>query len=234
MRDGLRQTILPALAALVLSAGAAPAEPVVVVELFTSQGCSSCPPADDLLARMARSPHVLPLALHVDYWDYIGWADSFAQPGFTMRQKAYAHAVGSRTIYTPQVIVGGIDRLPGNDAMAIGGAVEVHRALEPAARLTLDRRDGAVRITAPAAALAAPVMVQLVRFVPEETVRIARGENAGRTITYVNVVTEWHEVARWTGAEPLDLTVPAPGADPAAVILQEIGPGAVVAAAALR
>ena len=95
------------------AAGAVHAEPVVVVELYTSQGCSSCPPADEFLAMMASDPRILPLALHVDYWDYIGWEDKFAQAKFSDRQRAYAKAVGSRTIYTPQLIIGGADRIEG-------------------------------------------------------------------------------------------------------------------------
>ena len=89
------------------------AEPVVVVELYTSQGCSSCPPADEFVAMLASDPRILPLALHVDYWDYIGWEDKFAQAKFTDRQHAYAKAIGSRTIYTPQLIIGGQDRIEG-------------------------------------------------------------------------------------------------------------------------
>ena len=89
------------------------AEPVVIVELYTSQGCSSCPPADEFVAMLASDPRILPLALHVDYWDYIGWEDHFAQGKFTDRQRAYAKAVGSRTIYTPQLIIGGQDRIEG-------------------------------------------------------------------------------------------------------------------------
>ena len=89
------------------------AEPVVVVELYTSQGCSSCPPADEFIAMLASNPQILPLALHVDYWDYIGWEDKFANPKFTDRQRAYARDIGSRTIYTPQLIIGGSDRIEG-------------------------------------------------------------------------------------------------------------------------
>src|SRR5918996_4983900 len=110
--------LLPFLAALVLLAAPplarAQTNPVVV-ELFTSQGCSSCPPADALLAELAGKDGVIALALHVDYWDYLGWADSFASPAFTARQRAYAKKAHSRTIYTPQMIVQGEDRLVGSD-----------------------------------------------------------------------------------------------------------------------
>ena len=99
------------------------AEPVVVVELYTSQGCSSCPPADKLLAELASRKDVLPLALHVDYWDYIGWADVFADPAYTKRQRAYARVAGSRSIYTPQMIVGGKDHVIGFKPMAVAGVM---------------------------------------------------------------------------------------------------------------
>ena len=91
------------------------AEPVVVVEMFTSQGCVSCPPADAYFATLTQDPKIIPLSLHVDYWDYIGWSDIFGSPAFTERQKSYARAIGSRTIYTPQFVVGGRDRIEGFD-----------------------------------------------------------------------------------------------------------------------
>ena len=98
--------------------GAAQDSPVVV-ELFTSQGCAACPPADALLGELARHEDVIALALHVDYWDYIGWEDVFARPEFTQRQHAYGHAAGSTVVYTPQMIVGGQERVVGVRPMAV-------------------------------------------------------------------------------------------------------------------
>jgi hypothetical protein len=193
----------------------------VVVELFTSQGCASCPPADDFFAELAQDPDVIPLALHVDYWDYIGWADKFADPKFTDRQKAYARMAGSRMIYTPQLIVGGLEAL-----------IRRHLDAAQGVTLTLERRGDEIVIRAAAqGAFAEPVRVQLVRFRPEETVTIERGENAGRTVTYRNIVTSWQALGDWTGEGPLALEAPAPGRDPAVVILQESGPSAILAAA---
>lgn len=204
----------------------------VVVELFTSQGCSSCPPADDLLERLAGRDDVLALALHVDYWDYIGWADTFANPRFTERQKAYAHVTGSRTIFTPQMVVGGSDFLVGTREMELGELIERHLDDRPLARLTLVRRGEALLIGAEAMRpLPGAMLVQLVRYRPREVVEIRRGENAGRSITYANIVTEWRVVGRWDGQSPLALQVEAPGSQPVAVILQQEGPGAIVAAA---
>jgi hypothetical protein len=204
----------------------------VVVELYTSQGCSSCPPADEMVATLAADPGVIVLALHVDYWDYIGWADQFAQPKFTERQKGYARAIGSRTIYTPQLIVGGIDRIEGVAPEALAAALARHREAAPRVRLTAVRTGDRIDIRAEAMApLAAPARVQLVRIDPEETVTIERGENAGRTITYRNIVTDWQAVAEWPGSGPLEIIASAPGDEPAVVIVQEAGPAGILAAA---
>lgn len=208
------------------------AEPVVVVELYTSQGCSSCPPADEFLAMLASDPRILPLALHVDYWDYIGWADKFAQPKFTDRQRAYARAVGSRTIYTPQLIINGADRIEGFAPAETAETLRDHLAAVQAVRLTVTR-DGdrlAIRVEADPP-LTEPARVQLVRYRPKETVTIERGENAGRTITYSNIVTSWERLQDWSGKEPLELTAPFLGDEPGAVIVQSEGPAAILAAA---
>ena len=216
------------------AACAAPAfaEPAVVVELYTSQGCSSCPPADDFLAALAADPRIIPLALHVDYWDYIGWEDSFAKPKFTDRQKAYARAIGSRTIYTPQLIVGGVDRVEGNSPDEVAGYVASHLAGSSAVTLVVERQGDLLIIRAEAdPPLTEPVRVQLVRYTPAETVEIERGENAGKVITYRNIVTSWENLGDWPGNAPLELSAPAPGGLPAVVILQEEGPSAILAAA---
>ncbi len=233
-------------AALILmaaaGAGAAGAETPapVVLELYTSQGCSSCPAADALLEELADQPGLLPLALHVDYWDYIGWADTFAHPGFTERQKAYARAAGERMIYTPQMIVAGVARVEGNDATAVAEAIRAAQPDRPGPDLSITREGEALRIRVaewPEAA-DAPLKLQLVRFQPEAVVEIAHGENAGKTVTYRNIVTDWQALADWPGSPPLDLLVPAPGPDPLAVLLQspspQGGPGAILAAARLN
>jgi hypothetical protein len=208
------------------------AEGPVVVELFTSQGCSSCPPADDFLAELAADPAVIALALHVDYWDYIGWKDSFAHAAFTERQKTYARAIGSRTIYTPQMIVGGLDRVEGNDPTAVRALIRAHQAVDHGVTLTLTRKDGLLRIEAASTRpLPRGADVVLVRLLPEQTVDIGDGENAGHTVTYHNIVTDWTTVFAWPGTGPLSVEVPLLGEDPAVVLLQEPGPQAVLAAA---
>jgi hypothetical protein len=208
------------------------AEPVVVVELYTSQGCSSCPPADEFLSMMASDPRILPLALHVDYWDYIGWADKFAQGKFTDRQKAYAHAIGSRTIYTPQLIIGGADRIEGFAPEETSDRLRAHLEGGTPVQLTVTREGDHVVIRAEAdPPLTAPVRVQLVRYKSEETVTIERGENAGKTITYRNIVTSWERLEDWGGQAPLEVTAPYTGEQPGAVIVQTDGPAAILAAA---
>jgi hypothetical protein len=210
----------------------AAAEPVVVVELYTSQGCSSCPPADEFVAMLASDPRILPLALHVDYWDYIGWADKFAQPQFTKRQKAYAHAIGSRTIYTPQLIIGGADRIEGFAPDKTANLLRAHLEAASTVRLTVTREGDRLVIRAEAdPPLTEPVRVQLVRYKPEETVTIERGENAGKTITYTNIVTSWERLEDWGGQAPLEITAPFAGDEPGAVIVQSEGPAAILAAA---
>lgn len=208
------------------------AEPVVVVELYTSQGCSSCPPADEFVAMLASNPNILPLALHVDYWDYIGWEDKFAHPKFTDRQKAYAHAIGSRTIYTPQLIIGGADRIEGFAPEETAERLRSHMQAGSPVRLTVTREGDRLVIRAEAdPPLTEPVRVQLVRYKPQETVTIERGENAGKTITYTNIVTSWESLEDWTGQGPLEVTAPFPGTEPGAVIVQQDGPSTILAAA---
>ena len=204
----------------------------VVVELYTSQGCSSCPPADEFLAELAGHPEVIALALHVDYWDYIGWEDSFAQAGFTERQKSYARAAKSRMIYTPQMVIGGLDRVEGNTPEAVVTLIGKHKSAPSPVRLSVERQGAQVVIRAVAEPpLPAGAVVDLVRYRPEAVVQIERGENAGRVVTYRNIVTEWTRVADWPGAAPLEVTAPAAGAEPVVVIVQEPGPAAVLAAA---
>lgn len=211
-----------------------PAHPAVVVELFTSQGCSSCPPADAFLADLAQVDGVIALALHVDYWDYIGWKDSFSQPAFTERQKAYARAVHSRMVYTPQMVVNGAQAAEGTDPEQVVGLIGAARQAPRPVRLSLSRRGGEITIRAQAdAPLATPAEVQVLRYVPEAVVDIGAGENAGRRILYRNVVTDITRLADWGGQNPLELRTPAPGDAPVVVVVQVQGPGAILAAARL-
>jgi hypothetical protein len=221
-----------ALAGAAQAEGKGQSQPAVVVELYTSQGCSSCPPADEFFAQLVQDPQVIPLSLHVDYWDYIGWEDNFGNPQFTERQKAYAREAGSRTIYTPQMIVGGLDRVEGNQPGEVEALIRKHLSVAREVRLAVVRNGEILVITAEAKQpFEAPLRVQLVRYRPEETVAIGRGENAGRTLTYRNIVTSWQALGDWTGDAPLSIRAAAPGSDPAVVILQSQGPSFIQAAA---
>lgn len=220
-----------ALAALAPSLPAAESRLPIVVELYTSQGCSSCPPADAMLSDLARMDGVIALSLHVDYWDYIGWPDSFASPAHTARQEAYARAAGERMVYTPQIVVGGRDRIVGGDAIAVMERLHALAGATTPVDLRLRREGDRLLIEAPAVPLPDPLAVQVVRYDPWEEVAITAGENAGLTVSYSNIVTSWETVGAWTGAEDLRLVLPLAGSEPVVVILQEPGPGAILGAA---
>jgi hypothetical protein len=236
----IRQMLSSACGLLIAALSAMPVaaqsgSPVVVVELYTSQGCSSCPPADEFFADLAGDPMIIPLALHVDYWDYIGWADSFADPKFTARQKAYARDIGSRTIYTPQIIVGGVDRVEGNVPTEVASLIMKHLVGKAAVTVSVTRSGESLLIRAEALQpLDRVVKIQIVRYTPEDTVEIERGENAGRTVTYHNIVTSWNVVGDWDGGAPLELETSYPQGGPGVVILQTEGPAKILAAARIN
>lgn len=208
----------------------------VVVELFTSQGCSSCPPADALLAELAKRDDIVALALHVDYWDYIGWSDIFAKPAHSQRQKAYAIAADRRSVYTPQMIIDGSEHVVGNHPMNVADLVRAHSERPRAVRVRLDRVDAdSVRIhVQPQGQVPGPMIVQLVRYVPQQTVDIKRGENAGKTLSYANIVNAWQVLAEWDGRAALQIDAKTPGPEPVVVVVQRAGPGRIEAAARLR
>ena len=217
-----------------------------VVELFTSQGCSSCPPADDILTRLADEPGVLALAYHVDYWDYIGWRDRFGSPENTRRQRAYAQAMGSGTIYTPEVVVNGSEAAVGSREKKIRHLIErSHLRGGPGVRVGITAVGDKLHITAegdPAAGNAGPPpALMLVVFDDREVTRIDRGENAGHTIVNTHAVRGWRVLGLWQG-QPMSVDIPvamlpkpAEGAYGCAAILQSVtrdgAPGPILAAA---
>lgn len=213
----------------------AQAEDGVVVEFYTSQGCSSCPPADAFFADLAHQPGVIALALHVDYWDYIGWEDTFAAAQFTERQKNYARAEGSTMIYTPQMIVGGALRVEGNNPEQIAAAVGEKQGLVQPVTLSVERQGDLLVIHADAnPPLTKGATVQVVRYQDKATVDIERGENAGQSVDYHNIVTSWVKVADWSGSAALQLETEAPGDEPVVVIVQTAGMGDILAAKRLK
>ena len=151
---------------------AASADEVVVVELFTSQGCSSCPPADRILGELAEDDNVIALAFHVDYWDYLGWKDEFASAAHTKRQRAYAHAKGERTIYTPQIVVGGIDHAVGSRGMKVAKLVQKHSEQRLPENVELQRNGGTVSVRATSTEALPNVVVQLATFSPKVPVDV--------------------------------------------------------------
>lgn len=209
-------SFVPADTPVPMDSFSAPDAPVVI-ELFTSQGCSSCPPADAMLTRLAQQPGILPLSFHVDYWDYLGWADSFAKPQFGERQSAYARASGERSVYTPQMIVNGEDTAVAPGPAQLMALVDASRIQPAVISLRHERTPAgeAIEVT-PLSDLAHPVDVLMVSYAPEREVRVEGGENRGRTVRYTNVVLAIEQVADWEGRLPLRLTVHArnPGDDP--------------------
>jgi hypothetical protein len=207
----------------------------VVVELFTSQGCSSCPPADAFLRELAGRDDVIALALLVDYWDYIGWKDVFARTENTARQKAYATVAGRRSIYTPQMVVGGLHDVVGTHPRDVEDLIRKDRNRASPIKLSAARKGNQLRLEASTSApFSPPLDVQLVRLRPNASVTVNRGENAGKILDYHNIVTDWQVIARWDGRAPLQITQDISGTEPVVVILQHPGPGAIEAALRLR
>ncbi len=228
-----------ALCAVALLLGAlfsdgARAQNPVVVELFTSQGCASCPPADALMNELADREDVIALALHVDYWDYIGWKDKFADPAHTERQKTYAQVGGRRSIYTPQMIVNGEDSIVGARAMELADAIQAHKGREMGVTLQVSRKGGVLTIRAQNPGGHDEMVVHMLRYIRDRKVDITRGENAGRTVQYSNIVQGWTELADWSGEGELTVETPVTGDDPVVVLVQEAEQGPILAAARIR
>jgi hypothetical protein len=209
----------------------------IVVELFTSEGCSSCPPADALLGELTQRQYVLPLSFHVDYWDYIGWKDRFGDARFTRRQKAYAAAQGSSMVYTPQMIVAGAIDVIGSDRKAVDAALKQAYTRNAMYRIHVMREDdGKVVAQFPDAPIGVPATVWLVTYQKVAESHVKAGENAGRSLKTYNVVRSLQKVGLWTGAATeielkLDAEAKAAGPDACAIIANQAEHGPIVAAA---
>jgi len=205
-----------------------------VVELFTSQGCSSCPPADAFLGELTRRGDVIALAYHVDYWDNLGWKDPFASAGATERQRRYGRALGLSGIYTPQIVVDGVTDAIGSDRRAVLAALAGRRE-GPEVRLTPSA--GSLQIAVAAQKGAPAAEVTLVAYAEEAETKVKRGENAGRSLKEYSIVRGVYPLGRWTGDAAtftVDLATVAGDATAAAVLVQTAGPGEIVGAAAAR
>jgi hypothetical protein len=212
------------------AASAADASRPTVIELFQSQGCSSCPPANANLNALSQRPDVLALSFSVTYWDRLGWKDTFAKEQFTDRQYAYAHAMQDGNVYTPQIVING--RLAGVGAERSEMEALIRKGERSGAGPTIAVADGAAEIGA-AAAPSAPADVWLVRYEPRTIeVPVLRGENAGKTLAHKNIVRELVRLGGWSGqAERFALP---PSADPglaSAILVQAPGTGPILAAA---
>jgi hypothetical protein len=236
---------MPCVAAQSANLAAWPSTPQVkaVVELFTSQGCSSCPPADALLEWYANRDDIVALSLPVDYWDYLGWKDTLAKRTFSERQRAYATARGDGMIYTPQVVVNGIAHAVGSRKADIEQAIEkTKQKIQPVlVPVRLHTDEGKLVVEAQAAADGKPAKnatLWLAVIARRVEVSIHRGENKGKTVTYSNVVRELTPIGTWSG-QPIAISlekhaVVRPGAESCAVLLQQGPAGPIVGAALLR
>ncbi|CAA7625348.1 thioredoxin family protein [Magnetospirillum sp. UT-4] len=218
---------------LALALPAEAAERPAVVELFTSQGCSSCPPADALLAELAARPGVVALAWHVDYWDHIGWRDRFALPAATARQQGYRTRLGVRSLYTPQMVIDGRADVVGSDRGRVAALLAPAR---DGVAVALTVAAGEVRAVLPAGS-ATDLEVVLLAYLERAETAVGRGENAGRRLHEANIVRAFIPLGRWDG-RPGHLALPLAAlpadADAAAVLLQEPGQGGIQGAATVR
>jgi hypothetical protein len=211
----------------------------VVVELFTSQGCSSCPPADKYLGELAKRPDILPLAFHVEYWNYIGWTDPYSKPWATRRQRDYQSSLKERFVYTPQMVVEGGAEGVGSERDAIEvliSAAESHAVPHPDAQLRW-RQDGALLadIGEGPSPVGQPATVWLVGFDRMHTMKVMAGENEGHTAWDYQAVRSFRRLGGWAGFSE-ELVVPADEAKSlgdygAAVLIQAGGNGPILTAA---
>ena len=181
--------------------------PKAVVELFTSQGCASCPPADALLTSLAEQNDVVALAYHVDYWDYVGWEDTFGDAAYSDRQRAYAESWGSSRIYTPQMVVNGSKGVVGSKRS------EVHGALDGSSlplSVDITHEGDMLRIAIPPNTSLDDAVVWMVTYLSRADVSIEKGENAGKSMVYTQVVTGRQVLGMWEGATGAALKLPLP------------------------
>ena len=207
----------------------------IVVELFTSQGCSSCPPADAHLAELAKRDDVIALSFHVDYWNYIGWTDPYSSPEATARQRAYGRALGRRYVYTPQIVVDGRAEAVGSNRNAVENLIRMAAAAQKVPIDVTHGKDGAAHISVPAASGPARGELWIGFYDDGGATDVAAGENAGATIVNANVVRAFRRIGVWDGSaltHRVDLkALGASGRDGCVVVLQAADNGPVLGAA---
>ncbi len=209
------------------------ARPLTVVELFTSQGCSSCPPADAYLGDLAQldeSENVLALSFHVDYWNNLGWKDPYSSADNSNRQRQYANYMDLRYVYTPQMVVQGALQATGSDRRAVREKIAAARKL-PRIDVGLERNGKAMQVALSESGHPMKADVFIIVYDKEHTTKIKRGENRGKTMTNFNVVRSLKRIATWQG-EAAVLSSPLDGiGDACAVIVQSRATGAILGAA---
>ena len=232
----LKSTVLTAFTSFFLATSAQAGGDPVVVELFTSQGCSSCPPADQIMHELAQRDDVIGLALHVDYWDYIGWKDEYAQPGHTLRQRTYAREGGRTMIYTPQMVINGQQDVMGANAGELDRLINAHLTAAPEAMVSATRTGNDITVSVAALGLAAgeEYDVRIVQYSPMRRASILSGELAGYELDYANVVEHWQIAGQWDGGTPQGFTASLTFDLPAVVLIQRTGHGPIVAAARVK
>ena len=181
--------------------------PKAVVELFTSQGCSSCPPADALLTSLAEQGDVVALAYHVDYWDYVGWKDTFGEADYSDRQRAYAQSWGSSRIYTPQMVVNGTMAVVGSRRGEVHGAIDEAKLPLP---IDVAEEGDMLTITIAPDPSLSDAVVWLVTYIDRADVAIERGNNAGKTMAYTQVVTGRQVAGVWECRRGANIKLPIP------------------------
>lgn len=232
----MKKMLFQILCALALTMAAASAHadgrPVTVVELYTSQGCSSCPPADAYLGKIADRDDIIALSFHVDYWDYIGWKDTYANPEHTKRQRKYAGHLGMGYIYTPQLVVQGMAHSAhGSEAS------DLVRDLRGAKRVDVQvsHVEGGLKIDIPGGTFDESARVIVAAYDAKHDTEIKRGENSGKTLSNYNVVRDMARVGRWSGkAASYTVTeeqLKMAGRDGCAVLLQSTKTGRILGAA---
>ena len=175
------------------------AETPVLVELFTSQGCSSCPPADKLAGMLKTMPDVNVMSFNVDYWDYLGWRDTLAKPEYTQRQMDYAQARGDNDVYTPQMIINGKAHVVGSNQSAVENAIAEARTAKGKVPLVLKANATELIVELGEGSAIAEATVWVMAVAPDVNVKIERGENSGSSITYHNVVRKLVPAGMWNG-----------------------------------
>ena len=203
---------------------------MVVVELFTSQGCSSCPPADALLAVLDKDPNVIVLSEHVDYWNHLGWRDPFSSSAHSARQQQYARRFGQDGPYTPQMVVDGQVQFVGSDARRARVAIAEAGALARRARVTVRREGDAVFVEAPALLVGSKAELWVGVLRAEGGAEVARGENAGRTLRHVGIVRTLVRGGTVTRERGASYRVVVGGGERVVAFLQEPGLGVILGA----